>query len=259
MDFILGLPRTQRGNDSIFIMVDRFTKMAHCIPCSKTNDATNIVNLFFNEVVKLHGLPRSIVSDRDVRFTSHFWKTLWKKLGTKLNFSSSYHPQSDGQTEVVNRSLGNMLRSLVGGNPKQWDKVLAQTEFSYNDSPNRSTGMSPFKILYGMHPRRVYELRDLGYLEKRSAYGEDFAARIIELWEEVKARLQKSNANYKARIDSKRRENNFEIGDLVLAHLRKERFPKGEYHKLKMKKIGPCKILRKFSGNANRDWHITYF
>ena len=79
-------------------------------------------------------------------------------MGTKLNFSSAYHPQSDGQTEVVNRSLGNMLRSLVGENPKQWDKVLAQAEFAYNDLPNRSTTMSPFKIMYGMHPRGVYEL-----------------------------------------------------------------------------------------------------
>ena len=87
-------------------------------------------------------------------------------MGIKLNFSSTYHPQSDGQTEVVNRSLGNMLRSLIGESPKHWDIVLAKANFAYNDSPNRSTGMIPFQILHGMHPRGVYELCDLGQLEK---------------------------------------------------------------------------------------------
>jgi hypothetical protein len=124
MDFVLGLPRTQRGFDSIFVVVDKFSKMAHFIPCHKTSDTTHIANLFFKEVVRLHDLPRSIVSDRDTKFAGHFWRNLWNKLGTNFSFISAYHPQMDGKTEVVNKSLGDFLRSLVTEHRSQWDHIL---------------------------------------------------------------------------------------------------------------------------------------
>jgi hypothetical protein len=125
-------------------MVDRFSNMAHFISCHKTSDATHIENMFFKEIVRLHGLPRSIISDRKKQIVGHFWRTLWKKLGTNLSFSSTYHPQTDGHTEVVNKRLGNLLGSLVAEHNSGWDQILPQEKFAYNDSPNRSTGKIPF-------------------------------------------------------------------------------------------------------------------
>ena len=160
MDFVLGLPKTLRQHDSTMVVVDRFSKMAHFIPCHKTYDASK-TTLFLQEVIRLHGVPASMVSDRDVKFMSYFWKTLWARMGTKLLFSSTFHPQTDGQTEVTNRSLGNLLRCLVTDHAASWDFVLPQTEFAFNNSVNRSTGCTPFEVVFGFHPHTPLDLHSL--------------------------------------------------------------------------------------------------
>uniref|UniRef100_A0A2N9H7E8 RNA-directed DNA polymerase n=1 Tax=Fagus sylvatica TaxID=28930 RepID=A0A2N9H7E8_FAGSY len=185
MDFVLGLPRTKRGRDSIFVVVDRFSKMAHFIPCHKTDDATNIADLFFREIVRLHGVPRSIVSDRDVKFLSYFWKVLWGKLGTKLLFSTTCHPQTDGQTEVVNRTLTQLLRTVVHKNLKTWEDCLPFIEFAYNRAMHSTTSYSPFEIVYGFNPLTPLDLMPLPIDGRSSLDGQKKAELVKSLHERV--------------------------------------------------------------------------
>lgn len=227
MDFVLGLPRTKRGNDAIYVVVDRFSKMAHFIPCKNTTDASHTAHLSFKEVVRLHGVPKTITSDRDTRFMSHFWRTLWKLMATKLQFSSTCHPQTDGQTEVVNRTLGNLLRCLASNSPRQWDLVIPHAEFAYNSSRNRSTQKAPFEIVYGRNPSHILDRVPIPNIGKSSMEAEEFNSHIRDIQEQVHANLERAYDSYKRGVDAHRRHVEFEEGDLVMAYLPKERFPTG--------------------------------
>src|SRR4051812_45692098 len=143
MDFVLGLPRTRNSKDSVFVVVDRFSKMAHFIPCNKIEDASHIANLFCRQILRLHGVPKTIVSDRDVKFLSYFWKTLCAKLGIKLLFCSAYHPQTDGQTEVTNRTLSTLLRVLIKKNIKEWEECLPIPSMPTTEQDIRLPASSP--------------------------------------------------------------------------------------------------------------------
>ncbi|KAL4378923.1 hypothetical protein GQ457_02G026950 [Hibiscus cannabinus] len=201
MDFVLGLPRTRNGRDSIFVVVDRFSKMAHFIPCHKTDDAVNVANLFFRDIVRLHGIPRSIVSDRDVKFLSHFWKTLWCKLGTKLMFSTTCHPQ----TEVVNRVLSTLLRSIIEKNIKTWEDCLPHVEFAYNHVVHYATKMSPFEVVYGFNPITPLDLLPLPQEQVISKDGKARADYVKRLHQQVKENLERRTQQYEKQANKGRK------------------------------------------------------
>jgi hypothetical protein len=132
IDFVLGLPRTKRGIDSIFVVVDCFGKMAHFISCHKSDNASYIAKLILREIVRLHGVPRTIVPDRNTKVFSYFWYTLWGKLGMRLLFPTTCHPQTDRQIEVINHTLSTSLQAVLKNNLKLWEENLPHMEFAYN-------------------------------------------------------------------------------------------------------------------------------
>jgi hypothetical protein len=156
MDFIVGLPTTQSGYDSIWVIVDRFSKVAHFILVKTTYKGSKLAELYIARIMCLHGVPKKIVSDRGTQFTSRFWEKLHEAMDTKLNFSSTYHPQTVGQTERVNQILEDMLRACALKDKKGCDKCLLYAEFSYNNSYKESLYRSPFEVLYGRRCRTPF-------------------------------------------------------------------------------------------------------
>jgi hypothetical protein len=149
MDFIVGLPNTSQRHDSIWVIIDRLTKTAHFLPVHTTYNAKKYAEIYLDQIIRLHGVPKTIISDRGAQFIAQFLEQLQYALGTKLIRSSAYHPQTDGQTERINKILEDMLRACVLQYDKNWDKCLSLAEFSYNNSYQTSLKMAPFEALYG--------------------------------------------------------------------------------------------------------------
>ncbi|WRX25666.1 Reverse transcriptase domain - like 10 [Theobroma cacao] len=162
MDFISGLPRTPKGNDGIWVIVDRLTKSAHFLAIRTRMSLEKLTELYVEQIVRLHGVLVSIVSDRDSRFVAKFWESLHKALGTRLNFSTAYHPQTDGQSERINQILEDMLRACVMDFGGSWDRHLLWAKFAYNNNYQSSIQMAPFEALYGRKCRSPLCWDDVG-------------------------------------------------------------------------------------------------
>jgi hypothetical protein len=249
MDLITQLPRSKSGNDAIVVWVEKLGKLAHFKATRTAISAPELAKLFYQEVVRHHGIPMSIVSDRDPRFTSNFWRSLWKLTGTKLAMSTAYHPQSDGQTERANRTLEDMLRAYTSYEQDDWDEKLVAAEIAYNNSVQASTGFSPFFLNSGQHPHlplgAAISEADLSANPTANQMLTDMNTSIAKAKENIKA-AQQRQAHY---ANQHRREVVFKVGDQVLlstANIRNEnRAPK-----LTAKYIGPFAITRVVSDVA---------
>ena len=250
MDFIVGLPRTQRQKDTILVVVDHLSKMAHFIPTKETVEAPQVANLFIQNVCCLHGMPYSIISDRDVHFSSHFWRQIFAKLHVSLNMSSGDHPQTDGQTERVNQILEDTLRAYVSDKQSNWDTYLPLLEFAYNNRPHRATGLSPFEMNYGMS---LPAPATIGISQKCPSAAE-FLSSIHHNLQFAKDKLQQAADRAKYYADQKRTPRTFNVGEKVFLQvpLTSTLLSTSKCPKLSPWFCGPWSIVQKLSDVAYR-------
>jgi len=239
-DFITGLPKTRNGYDAIAVFVDRLSKMVHFAPTTTDVNAEEFASLFFDNIVRLHGMPKDIVSDRGSVFTSDFWKHYTKRFGTGLSMSTAFHPQSDGQTERLNRVLEDMLRNYVNPTCDDWDVYLACAEFAVNNAVNKSTGHTPFYLNFGEHPPTPLTV-DLPGPFPRTA--EEVTLRIHSAIKDAKVLLEAAQSRAKAYADTQRRDVTFAVGDRVLLSTKNLKLRVKQNTKLLPKFVGPLDIV----------------
>ncbi|GJV34062.1 reverse transcriptase domain-containing protein [Tanacetum coccineum] len=187
MDFVTKLPRTSSGHDTIWVIVDRLTKSAHFLPMREDYKMERLARLYLNEIVARHGVPISIISDRDSRFTSRFWQSMQEALGTRLDMSTAYHPQTDGQSEHTIQTLEDMLRACVLDFGGSWDVHLPLVEFSYNNSYHSSVRCAPFEALYGRKCRSPIMWAEVG---EGQLIGPELVQETTEKISQIKDRLK---------------------------------------------------------------------
>ena len=250
MDFIVQLPRSKQGYDAIVVFVDKLTKRACFIPTHTNVTAPDVAKIFFNTIFKNFGLPRTIISDRDAKFTSKFWQSLFKQIGTKLALSTAFHPQTDGQTERMNRTLEEMLRTYTNYKQNDWDEWLSALEFAYNNAKQASTKFTPFELDLGRHPNTPTSLTN----NKTQVAAVD---NFLEQWETnikiAKDMLTLAQQRQIQYANEKRKHIEYKVGNKILLSTKnfttstdKNRPTK----KLTPKFVGPFKILEEISGTA---------
>ncbi|GJX80028.1 putative reverse transcriptase domain-containing protein [Tanacetum coccineum] len=210
MDFVTKLPRTAAGQDTIWVIVDRLTKSAHFLPMREDDTLEKLTRQYLKEVVSKHGVPVSIISDRDGKFTSHFWKSLHKALGTRLDMSTAYHPETDGQSERTIQTLEDMLRACVLDFGKGWDKHLPLVEFSYNNSYHTSIKAAPFEALYGRKCRSPICWAEVG---DSQLTGPEIIHETTERIVQIKSHIQAARDRQKSYADVRRKPLEFQVGD----------------------------------------------
>ncbi len=255
MDFITQLPMTLKGHDAIFVVVDKLTKMVHILPTTTNCTAVKVAELYRDHVFKHHGIPAKIISDRDSRFIGTFSAELEKLLGIRHAASTAYHPQSDGQTERVNRVLEDMLRNYVAPSQDNWDEYLSLAQFAINNSVHKSTGSSPFMLNFGFNPRLPLSIVGTSKSPVAAEFTQAMQRRIFE----ARTCHRVATQRQKLYADRNRVDVQFKPDDWVLLSSKNLRFKAGT-PKLLPRWVGPFQVVKaigrqSYELNLPSNWH----
>jgi len=256
MDF-KSFPKDKKGYDAVYVVIDRLGKRAYSIPCHKTTTAKDMAQLFISNVYRTHGAPDTIVSDRGPQFISEFWTEFCRILGIKLKLSTAYHPQTDGQTEIMNQYLDQRLRPFINYHQDNWSDLLPVMDYAQATLPHDSTGLAPFYIEFGYEPRTSFDWNQSTVpatarerLNREEA--QQFARRMHDAWQTARDSMRKAQEKQKEQANKRRREVDFDVGDMVWVSMKNWKTDRPS-RKLAHQMAGPYRILEKIGNSFKID------